>query len=166
MRYSKINKYDASNWDGISTTIFFTGCTFGCPECFNIDIQDFESGDILTEDLIDEFVTHAKSKHVTDVCILGGEPFQQDLDELYSFISRLKNEVSKPIHVWTGFTYEALLENKQRRDILQLVDTLVDGIFITSLKDSRLKYRGSSNQRVIDVNASMLFNDITLIDCD
>lgn len=158
MRYSTIRKFDATNWDGINTTIFFTGCTFGCPGCFNEEIQDFNTGHELTNDVIGEFITAAKSKHISGVCILGGEPFQQDLDMLYDFIYIIKKEVKKPIHIWTGFSYERLITNDKIKEILSMVDTLVDGLFIQDLKELNLKYRGSSNQRVIDIYRS--------IDCD
>lgn len=164
MRYSKIKKCEATNWNGINTTIFFTGCTFKCPGCFNEEIQDFNAGEILTKDRVNEFISYAESKFITGMCILGGEPFQQDLDELYNFIYTIKKEVGKPIHVWTGFTYEDLIQNEKTRKILYLIDTLVDGLFIMEKKDINLKYRGSSNQRVIDVKESLCQNKIILID--
>lgn len=163
MRYAEIRKFDATNWDGINTTIFFTGCSFGCPGCFNKDIQDFRTGDQLTREMVDEFIDHANSPHVTGVCILGGEPFQQNLEELYSFIYRVRTEVNKPIHVWTGFEYEFLTSLGKTKNILYLIDTLVDGLFIEELKDLNLKYRGSSNQRVIDVQESLRLNKMIKI---
>lgn len=156
MRYFKIDKYDATNWEGINTTIFFTGCTFGCPGCFNKDIQDFNVGTIFTEDTVDEFIRYAKSPHVTGVCILGGEPFQQNLVLLYDFLKRVKHEVNKPIHMWTGYDYEVLLSWEGSTRVLEQIDTLVDGLFMQELKDLNLKYRGSSNQRVIDVKKSLM----------
>lgn len=160
MNYAKIIKYDTGNWDGICTTIFFSGCKFGCKGCFNSDLFDFNYGQPFNKEVTDMFIKYAKSKHVSGVCLLGGEVFQQDLDEMYSFIKRLYDEVGKPIHVWTGYKYETLLADPKKIAILELIDTLVDGQFMIEKKDLNLKYRGSSNQRVIDIPISLMTNEI------
>lgn len=160
MNYSKIIDFDATNWSGINTTIFFSGCTFGCPGCFNKDIWSFNSGAPFTKEVMDNFITKANNKHISGVCILGGEPFQQDLDILLEFVVRLKKEVGKPIHIWSGYLYEDIISDDKKFRILQLVDTLVDGQFKMDKKDLNLRYRGSSNQRVIDVQKSLKNNTI------
>lgn len=165
MNYSKIKKFDATNWSGINTTIFFSGCTFKCEGCFNSDIWNFNAGKEFTGEVIDIFIEYAKSEHVDGVCILGGEPFQQDLDMMLYFVKRLKDEVNKPIHVWSGYLFEQLMGNPPMRLILDYIDTLVDGQFILEKKDLSLKYRGSSNQRVIDVVESLKQNKTILIKC-
>lgn len=156
MNYSKIKKYDATNWTGINTTIFFSGCGFKCPGCFNSDIQDFNVGKRFTDEVVDEFIEYANSNHVSGICILGGEPFQQDLDILFEFVVRLTKEVNKPIHIWSGYTFEELMEDCRKVMILEYCETLVDGQFILEKKDLNLKHRGSSNQRVLDTKASIL----------
>lgn len=166
MNYSKIKKFDATNWDGINTTIFFSGCKFKCKGCFNSDIWDFNTGEEFTDEVMTVFIEYAKSKHVDGVCILGGEPFQQDLDMMLYFVKRLKDEVNKPIHIWSGFLFEQLIANPPTRRILEYVDTLVDGQFILEKKDLSLKYRGSSNQRVIDVQESIKENKTVLYKYD
>ncbi len=148
MRYAKLLKYDAGNWDGINTTIWFSGCTFKCPGCFNEDCQDFNYGWEYNKEIEDRLIKYAKDEHVTGVCILGGEPFQQDLDVLLRLFKRIKHEVRKPIHVWTGYIFEDLLQDPDKKKLLEYVDTLVDGPFIMELKNLNLKYRGSENQRV------------------
>ena len=155
MNYAKIIKYDTGNWDGVNTTIFFSGCRFKCPGCFNKCAQDFNYGKKYTEEVEDLLISYAKDKHVVGVCILGGEPFQQDLDILLRLVRRIAYEVNKPIHIWTGYSFEDLLTDDQKKKILCFIDTLVDGRFILAKKDLNLKYRGSSNQRVIDVQASL-----------
>lgn len=165
MNYAKIIKYDTGNWDGITTTIFFSGCRLNCPGCFNKELRDFNYGKVFDKEAEDLFIEYAKSPHVTGVCLLGGEVFQQDLDAMYKFILRLKNEVGKPIHVWTGYLFEDLIKDPKALSILCLIDTLVDGRFVMALKDLNLKYRGSSNQRVIDVDRSMVEWKVVLIDC-
>lgn len=149
MNYAKILKYDAGNWDGINTTIWFSGCTFKCKGCFNEECQDFNYGEEYTRDVEDLLISYAKDKHVSGVCIMGGEPFQQDLSELLHLVIAIKNEVNKPIHMWTGYLYEDLVTNQMAKLILKYVDTLVDGQFKQEFKQLDLKYRGSTNQRVI-----------------
>ena len=92
--------------------------------------------------------------------MLGGEVFQQDLDIIYEFVSRIKEEVNKPIIVWTGYLIEDLLVKKDVFRILEKIDYLIDGQFILGKKDLSLKFRGSSNQRVIDVNRTIFENKV------
>ena len=164
MNYTKMMKYDTSNWDGITATIFFSGCKFHCPGCFNQEAWDFNHGQPFDKKAEDLFISYAKNPHVTGVCLLGGEVFQQDLDRILDLVIRIKREVRKPIHVWSGYTYEELMADEKKMVILCHVDTLVDGPFIFKQKDLRLKHRGSSNQRVIDVQASMKSGQIVLIE--
>lgn len=163
MNYFKIKKYDANNWEGINTTIFFSGCRFRCPGCFNSELWDFNVGKKFDFATIQTVVDYAKSEHVDGVCILGGEPFQQDLILLDVFINSLLYQVGKPIHMWSGYTFEELCKNKDALTILKKVDTLVDGQFVRELKDLTLKYKGSSNQRVIDVKRSLQEDRVVLI---
>ena len=164
MNYTKMMKYDTSNWDGITATIFFSGCKFHCPGCFNQEAWDFNHGRPFDKKAEDLFISYAKNPHVTGVCLLGGEVFQQDLDRILDLVIRIKREVRKPIHVWSGYTYEELMADEKKMVILCHIDTLVDGPFIFKQKDLRLKHRGSSNQRVIDVQASMQSGQIVLIE--
>ena len=166
MNYAKIIKYDTGNWDGITATIFFSGCRFKCPGCFNSELHDFCYGKEFTEEVMDEFIEYANDEHVDGICILGGEPFQQDLDILYHFVFRLAIEVGKPIHMWSGYLFEQLVEIHEARMILINVDTLVDGPFMIDKKDLSLKHRGSSNQRVIDVQESLRTGKTVEIECN
>ena len=164
MNYAKIMKYDIGNWDGITTTIFFSGCTFHCPGCFNAELQDFNYGELFTKEIEDLFISYSKSNHVSGVCILGGEPFQQDMKVMINLFRRIKEEVGKPIHVWTGYLLEDLLKDPSKREALNYIDTLVDGPFMLCLKNPMLKYRGSSNQRVIDIPNTLLKGEIVHVE--
>ena len=164
MNYTKMMKYDTSNWDGITATIFFSGCKFHCPGCFNQEAWDFNHGQPFDKKAEDLFISYAKNPPVTGVCLLGGEVFQQDLDRILDLVIRIKREVRKPIHVWSGYTYEEIMADEKKMVILCHIDTLVDGPFIFKQKDLRLKHRGSSNQRVIDVQASIQSGQIVLIE--
>lgn len=164
MNYAKIIKYDTGNWNGVNSTIFFSGCRFNCSGCFNKCAQDFTYGKEYTKEVEDLFISYAKDEHVVGVCIMGGEPFQQDLDALLKLVKRIVNEVQKPIHIWSGYTFEELIRDEQKRKILCYVDTLVDGRFVLSKKDLSLKFRGSSNQRVIDIQMTLETGNIVEIE--
>lgn len=160
MNYADIRKYDVSNWDGINATLFFSGCKFNCKGCFNKEVQSFEYGKPYTRDVEDLFISYAKDCHVTGVCILGGEVFQQDLDIILNLVKRIKKEVRKPIYVWSGYLWDELIKDNKKTEILNYIDVLIDGQFHEDEKDLNLKHKGSSNQREINVKESIRQNKI------
>lgn len=163
MKYAKIRKYDISNAPGICTTLFVSGCTHNCDECFNKEQQDFNYGNEFTKEIEDEFIEYSKSKQVKAVNILGGEPMQQLMDNtLLNLLRRIKKETNKPIWLWSGYTYEEIISNSRRLELLEEVDVLIDGKFEISKRDLMLKYRGSSNQRIIDVKKSLEAKEVLL----
>ena len=163
MRYAKIRKYDISNAPGICTTLFVSGCTHNCEGCFNKEQQDFTYGNDFTKEIEDEFIEYSKSKQVKAVNILGGEPMQQLMDDtLLKLLKRIKLEVNKPIWLWSGYTFEEIVNNPKRAEILREVDVLIDGKFEADKRDLMLKYKGSSNQRVIDVKKSIEAKEVVL----
>lgn len=161
MYYSKIRKYDVSNAPGVRTTLFVSGCTNDCEGCFNEELQDFKYGTKWTDETEDEFMTYVKNPNVVGVNILGGEPMQQDLS-LLKLLIRIKQETNKNIWLWSGFTYEYIINNVHCKKILNYIDVLVDGKFERDKKDLSLKHRGSSNQRIINVQKSLKENKIIL----
>lgn len=163
MKYAKIRKYDISNAPGICTTLFVSGCTHDCDGCFNKEQQDFNYGNEFTKEIEDEFIEYSKSKQVKGVNILGGEPMQQLMDNtLLNLLRRIKKETNKPIWLWSGYTYEEIISNSRRLELLEEVDVLIDGKFEISKRDLMLKYRGSSNQRIIDVKKSLEAKEVVL----
>ena len=163
MKYAKIRKYDISNAPGICTTLFVSGCTHDCDGCFNKEQQDFNYGNEFTKEIEDEFIEYVKSKQVKGVNILGGEPMQQLMDNtLLNLLKRIKKETNKPIWLWSGYTYEEIISNSRRLELLEEVDVLIDGKFEISKRDLMLKYRGSSNQRIIDVKKSLEAKEVVL----
>ena len=110
-----------------------------------------------------DFIVHCQDPKVKGINILGGDLFWQDMIEAIDFLFRLYTEVKKPIRVWTGFTYEEIYKDKTRRPLLAMIDFLVDGRFEIGKKDLNLLYRGSSNQRVIDVQDSLRLGEIVTI---
>lgn len=163
INYVSLRKYDASNWSGINTTIFFSGCTFNCKGCFNKVAQDFNYGKPYTKETEDLLASYVKDKNVKGLCILGGEPFQQDLDMLLNLVRRIKKETNKPIYMWTGYLWEYLAQDDKKLEILKYVDVIIDGQFQEDKKDLTLKHKGSSNQREIDVKKSLKEQKVVLI---
>ncbi|WP_289129166.1 anaerobic ribonucleoside-triphosphate reductase activating protein [Clostridium saudiense] len=156
MNYAKIRKLDVTNGPGIRTTLFVSGCTHNCEGCFNKEQQDFNYGNKFTKETEDEFIQLTKNKQIKGVNILGGEPMQQIIDDtLLNLLKRIKLETDKPIWLWSGYTFEEIVNNPKRLEILREVDVLIDGKFQADKRDIMLKYRGSSNQRVIDVKKSL-----------
>ena len=156
MNYSQIRKFDVTNGPGVRTTLFVSGCTNNCTECFNKDQQDFNYGNVWDDETEDKFLSYVKSPNVVGVSILGGEPMEQTMDScLVNLLKRIKSETGKSIWLWSGFTYENIIEDEKKREILSYVDVLVDGRFIVAQRNLNLKYRGSENQRVIDVAKSL-----------
>ncbi|WP_414697365.1 anaerobic ribonucleoside-triphosphate reductase activating protein [Peptacetobacter sp. AB845] len=165
MRYEKIRKFDVSNAPGVRSTLFVTGCTHNCKGCFNKELQDFEAGKVWTQEDEDNFISYVKNDNVVGVNILGGEPMQQVMDDcLPNLLKRIKEETGKNIWLWSGYLLEEILENEKRKNILQYVDVLVDGKFDIGKRNINLKYRGSENQRVIDVKKTLISNSVVIYD--
>ena len=169
MKYAKIRKYDTANGQGIRTTLFVSGCTHKCEGCFNKKAQDFNYGYDWNYKREEEFMSYVRDSKVVGVNILGGEPMQQVKDDaLLNLLKRIKSETGKSIWMWTGYEIEEILKinNPIQLEMLSLVDVLIDGKFVEELKDLKLLYRGSSNQRVINVPASIESGEIILLKMD
>ncbi|VYT91076.1 anaerobic ribonucleoside-triphosphate reductase activating protein [Clostridium tertium] len=164
MNCAKIRKFDVSNGPGIRTTLFVSGCTNNCEGCFNKDLQDFNYGEKWTKEKEDEFLSFVKNDNVVGVNILGGEPMDQVMDEdLPNLLKRIKVETNKSIWLWSGYIYEDIIEDINKRNILSYADVLIDGRFQIEKRNISLKYRGSSNQRVIDIKRSIEENTVVEI---
>ena len=164
MNYAKIRKYDISNAPGGGATLFVSGCTHGCEGCFNKEQQNFKYGKEFTEETKKEFISICKNENIKAINILGGEPMQQVKDNtLLDLLKSLNEEVGKPIWLWSGYTFEEIINNPERLALLKEVDVLIDGKYDESKRDLMLKYRGSSNHRIIDVKESPKNNEIALM---
>lgn len=146
MKYAQMRKYDVANGEGIRTTLFVSGCRFNCKSCFNKEYQDFNYGKEWTKEVEDHFINMGKDENVSGYSLLGGEIFQQSPVTILNLCKRIKEETGKAIWVWTGYTLENI--PSECRHILNYIDVLVDGQFVEELKDLRLKWRGSSNQKI------------------
>ena len=163
MNFAQIRKYDVANGPGIRTTIFVTGCTHKCHNCFNEEYQDFDFGDPWTQKETDEVIKDLKLDEVKGLTILGGEPFQNEVD-LLEVLRDIKKEVQKDIWIFSGYTYEEILKDQDKKKLLEECDVLVDGRFVEALKDLNLRFRGSSNQRIIDIKNFLESNEVVLFD--
>ena len=161
MKYAKIRKLDVTNGPGIRTTLFVSGCTHNCEGCFNKEQQDFNYGNEFTKETENEFIEYTKSRQIKGVNILGGEPMQQTKDDsLLNLLKRIKIETNKPIWLWSGYKFEEIIIEPKMLELLKQVDVLIDGKFEIEKRDLMLKYRGSENQRVIDVKKSLEQNRV------
>lgn len=161
MRYNKIRKMDISNGPGVRVSIFMQGCTFKCKNCFNPETHDFNGGAEFTNDVINKVLDLCNKDYIVGLSILGGEPLHPKNIEGTTLLAKKFKEKfkDKTIWVWSGFLYDRDLKDKE---ILNYIDVLVDGQFKEELHNPKLKWCGSSNQRVIDVKKSIKENKIVL----
>lgn len=160
MRYNKIRKMDISNGPGIRVSIFMQGCSFHCKDCFNSETWDFKAGKEFNDDVINKVLDLASLPHIVGLSILGGEPMHPNNREGTIKLAKAfkKRYPNKDIWVWSGYLFDEL------KDIegLSYIDTLVDGRFVLEQANPTLKFRGSSNQRVIDVKKSLKAGNVVL----
>lgn len=161
MHYGQIRRYDIANGIGIRSTIFVTGCTRKCPECFNTEYQDFNAGKEWTDKETELIISYLKDPNVEGLTLLGGEPMQ-NAEGLVEIVKAIKKEVNKSIWVYSGYKWEEILQDPNKKALLEICDVLVDGPFIIALRDMRLRFRGSSNQRIIDIQESLKQGKIVL----
>lgn len=153
MNYAQIRHYDVANGPGVRASIFVSGCTHNCKNCFNKEAQDFNYGNLYTKEVEDKFMKYVLDDNTKGVSILGGEPLMQTMDNsLLNLLKRIKKETNKEIWLWSGYTYEEAILSEKRKEILNYVDVLVDGRFEEENKSLLIKFRGSTNQRIIDLN--------------
>ncbi len=159
MRYNKIRKMDISNGKGVRVSIFMQGCSFNCKNCFNPETHDFKGGKEFTDETIDKVLTLCESEHIDGLSILGGEPMHPDnIEGTTKLAKKFKEKFpNKDIWTWSGFKFDEYLKDKE---ILKYIDVLVDGQYVDALHNPTLKWKGSSNQRVIDVKQSLKDNKI------
>ncbi|MDD7761533.1 MAG: anaerobic ribonucleoside-triphosphate reductase activating protein [Ezakiella sp.] len=164
MKYAQLRKYDVANGEGIRSTIFVTGCTHGCKGCFNREYWDFSFGREWDNEATKTIIEYLKDPQVKGLTLLGGEPMQNL--ELIKVLRDIKKEVDKDIWIYSGYTYEEIISNPKRLELLKECDILVDGLFVEELLNLKLKFRGSSNQRVIEIKKSLEEGKVILHDME
>lgn len=171
MNYAAIKTNDIANGPGIRVSLFVSGCRHHCKGCFNKEAWDFAYGKPFTADIANRIIENLKPGYVEGLSLLGGEPFEpENAPCLSEFVRRVRRELpKKTIWCYTGFSFENdLLTGKTDnpvavRELMSQIDVLVDGKFIEELKDITLIFRGSSNQNIIDLPASLKQNKTVLL---
>lgn len=170
MRIAQFRPIDVANGYGIRSSLFVSGCHHACPGCFNLEYQDFSYGQAWSQDLEEEILEKLRQPQIQGLTLLGGEPmeFGQELAEI---LIRLRSQLAvegldKDVWVYSGYTFEEICADAKKKLLLDQCDVLVDGLFVESLKDPALSFRGSSNQRVIDLKKTRLAGQIELLDVD
>ena len=143
MRYAQMRRYDVANGVGIRTTLFVSGCHFHCKNCFNSEYWPFEYGEEYTDAEMQKFIDMGKVDNM-----------------LLKTVQEIKKQTGKTIWMWSGWTYENM--NEKQREILKYVDVLVDGQFVDEKKNLKLLFRGSENQRIIDVPKTLAQGEVVL----
>ena len=161
MHYNKIRKMDISNGPGVRISIFFQGCHFHCPGCFNKETGDFNGGKEFNDEVINHILDLCNNEVINGLSILGGEPLCEENIKGTTLLAKTFKEKypNKTIWLWSGYTF---LEYIKEKEIINYLDVLVDGQFKIELSSPLLKYKGSSNQRVIDVKKSLKNNELVL----
>lgn len=172
MKYAQLKKRDVANGPGVRVSLFVSGCTHHCKGCFNPETWDFDYGNIFDEKIQDEIISLMEPSYIRGLTVLGGEPMEKPNQKaLLPFIEKVREQYpEKDIWFYTGYTFETDFTGNGRAvcektdKLLSLIDVLVDGEFIEEKKNLRLHFRGSENQRIIDVKQSLLSGKTVLMD--
>ena len=169
--YAQIRNIDISNGYGIGVSLFFSGCDFHCKNCFNSELWDYNYGKPFTNKELEEIINLMSDPHISRLSILGGDGLMDNnLNDTMLLVKKIKKIYpNKKIWLYTGYTFEEIMniDNTSsniilRKEVLNYVDFLVDGRFIDELKNLSLKFKGSSNQRIINVQESLKQNKVVL----
>lgn len=170
MNYASIKNFDIANGPGVRVSLFVSGCTHHCKGCFNQIAWDFDYGQAFTQDTVDEILNMLSPNYIKGLTVLGGEPFEpKNQAAVVDLLRQVKGKYpQKSVWVFTGFLLDKdILSGKigepdVLKEYLSYLDVLVDGPFIEEKKDLMLRFRGSSNQRLIDVQATLNSDQIVL----
>ena len=164
MNYAGIKKTDVANGPGVRVSLFVSGCRHHCKGCFNSETWDFSYGAPFDEAVMDEIMESLEPEYIEGFTVLGGEPFEPENRGTVLEVIKKVRERHPDMSIWcySGFLFEDLRETETAKDILSLINVLVDGKFVEEKKNLRLKFRGSENQRLIDVKKSLVQNTVVL----
>lgn len=171
MNYGAIKKCDIANGVGVRTVLFVSGCTHHCKGCFQPETWNFDYGERYTKETEDEIIESLRPDYVDGITLLGGEPFEpENQRELVKLLRRIKKELpQKTVWSFSGYTYEELTGDSRAvcevtNEMLSMLDVLVDGEFVEVKRNISLRFRGSENQRLIDMNKTRKEGKIVLWD--
>lgn len=169
MNYCTIKKWDIADGIGVRVSLFVSGCTHHCKGCFQPETWDFNYGELFTKDTEDEILQALKPDYINGLTLLGGEPFEPENQRvLVEFLKKVKKEYpKKSIWCYSGYVYEELAGSSRARcevtdEMLSMIDVLVDGEFIQEKRNISLQFRGSENQRIIDIKKTKEAGEIVL----
>ena len=167
MNYATIKNCDIANGPGVRVSLFVSGCTHRCPGCFNEVAWDFDYGQPFTEETVESILAMLRPSYIKGLTLLGGEPFEpRNQAAVVSLLRRIREELpEKSIWAFSGFLFEKdMLSGRigDVREYLSYLDVLVDGPFVQEKKNLNLRFRGSENQRIIDVKASLASGETVL----
>lgn len=164
MNYIKISKCDTANGIGIGVVLWISGCNCHCKNCHNQSTWDFNSGVPFTEDSMQEVFEALNKPYISRLTLSGGHPLDPlNVPAVLEIVKRVKAALpDKMIWVYSGYTWEYIIQNETLNEILKYIDILVDGAYIDELRDISLDFRGSSNQKIIDVQESLKQNKIVI----
>lgn len=170
MNYAAIKTHDIANGTGVRVSLFVSGCTHHCKGCFNAETWDFNYGSPFTKETEDEIISALSREYISGFSLLGGEPFEPDNQAVLApFLTRIKKAFpNKDIWCYSGYNFESDMLTGKLGDVtiteemLKNIDILVDGEFVEALKDPSLRFKGSSNQRIIDVQESLKSDSLVL----
>lgn len=153
MNYGKIKPVDVANGEGVRVSLFVSGCPHRCKGCFNAELWDYDAGQDMTTKHLSEIIDLCSKPYISGLSLLGGEPLDPKNVEVITGIASFFKRYfpNKTIWCYTGYDWEEV----KGLDVMKYIDILVDGKFVQELADPRLKFRGSSNQRIIDVKKSL-----------
>lgn len=169
MNYGQIKRVSIENGTGVRVSLFVSGCRHHCKECFNPETWDFAYGKPFTEETENQIMEELQPEYIAGLTLLGGDPGEpENQNALLPLLRRIKSQLpDKTIWAYSGYVYEDFLPGGKAcgvstEEYLSLIDILVDGPFILAKKDISLKFRGSSNQRIIDVAESMRRGEVII----
>lgn len=172
MNYADIKEFDVANGTGVRVSLFVSGCNHHCENCFNEEAWDFNYGKPFTDKEIDKIMASLEPDYIQGLSLLGGEPFEYvNQQGLLPLLRKFREKYpEKNVWCYTGFDFEKeikcdmMIKWPETRELISYIDILVDGRFIDSMKDLSLRFRGSANQRIIDVKKSLEADEIVLWD--
>lgn len=164
MNYHNIKTDDMLNGDGLRVTCWVSGCDIKCPKCYNPQTWDFNSGIPFTEETMQELLYDLSKSYIKGCTLSGGHPLDPlNALEVLKIVKRIKMVFpNKDIWIYSGYTWEHIMQDEILKKIMQYTDVLVDGAYVDELRDISLPFRGSSNQRIIDVPKSLAENKVIL----
>lgn len=164
MNYHNIKTDDMLNGDGLRVTCWVSGCSLQCKNCYNPQTWGFDSGILFTEETIQEILYELNKPYIKGLSLSGGHPLDPlNAPEVLKIVKRVKMVFpNKDIWVYSGYEWENIIKDETLREIMKYTDILVDGPYIDELRDVSLAFRGSSNQRIIDVQKSLVTDQIIL----